>query len=113
MKGLLSRIAAFAALAAAYGLVCHLMLTFRVAAHEAPAGWSYPVSCCSGLDCRPVPPAFVEERAGGVTLMPSGERIAEGDPRLKDSPDGEFHWCTVAGSDTGRTLCLFRPHRGF
>lgn len=35
MKGLLSRVAAFAALAAAYGLVCHLMLTFRVAAHEA------------------------------------------------------------------------------
>ncbi len=35
------------------------------------------------------------------------------DARIKESPDGEFHWCSVGGSDAGATVCLFVPPRGF
>lgn len=27
---------------------------YVVPVHDAPKGWSYPFSCCSGFDCRPV-----------------------------------------------------------
>jgi hypothetical protein len=86
-------------------------------AHEAiptsskPLGWSYPFSCCSGYDCRPV--EDVKETSTGYVVR-TGEVISyQGDARLKDSPDGMFHWCSVAGADDGRTICLYAPPRGF
>lgn len=76
-----------------------------------PLGWSYPFSCCSGYDCRPV--EDVKETATGYVVR-TGEVIAyQGDVRLKDSPDGMFHWCSVAGAEDGRTICLYAPPRGF
>lgn len=78
-----------------------------------PQGWSYPWSCCSGIDCRPVSDAAISERPEGYVIQATGEVIAHGDTRLKNSPDGEFHWCSVAGAEDGRTICLFVPPRSF
>ena len=90
-----------------------LTVPARVRAHDAPAGWTYPFSCCSGIDCREVPADWIDESGAGYRIRITGELIAEGDTRLKQSPDGKFHWCSVAGSNDGRTICLFAPPRGF
>lgn len=82
-------------------------------AHDAPAGWKYPFSCCSGYDCRPVPTKSVSEGPGGYVIKPTGELITYSDTRVRNSPDGEFHWCSVAGADDGRTICLFVPPRAY
>ena len=94
-------------------------------AHEAtptaaqPLGWAYPWACCSGLDCRTVgdslsgAPVKVYETAEGYRFNTSTEVIPYGDKRLRDSPDGEFHWCTTQGKDDAPTICLFVPPRGF
>jgi hypothetical protein len=78
--------------------------------HDAPKGWTYPFACCSGQDCRPV--ADVRETAAGFVVR-SGETVAYSDVRIRRSPDGDFHWCSVAGADDGRTICLFVPPRSF
>lgn len=111
-----SSVAAFLAalvLLGTYGKACP---------HDAPSGWSYPSGCCSGYDCRevgtPHHPAgtegiVVSERPEGYVISTTHEVIAYGDPRLRDSPDGEFHWCSKAGSVVGTTICLFVPPRSF
>jgi hypothetical protein len=78
-----------------------------------PDGWSYPFSCCSGYDCRMVPEAAISERPEGYVIDGTGEVVGYRDARLKDSPDGEFHWCSVAGAEDGRTICLFVPPRSY
>lgn len=84
-----------------------------------PQGWSYPFSCCSGYDCREVGESrsgakiTVAEIPEGYRISSTGEVIAYSDGRLKNSPDGEYHWCSVAGQDNTRTICLFVPPRGF
>ena len=80
--------------------------------HEAPTGWSYPFSCCSSIDCREVADSDILEGPDGYRIRQNGETIGYSDTRVKDSPDGAMHLCTVAGEDTGRTICLFVPPRG-
>lgn len=82
-------------------------------AHEAPLGWTYPLACCSGIDCRDVPKAAVLESPSGYVIVTSGETVPYRDPRVRPSPDGRYHWCSVGGSDEGRTLCLFVPDKGY
>jgi len=82
-------------------------------AHSAPSGWTYPYSCCSGIDCREVPAKNISERPEGYVIKNTGEIVRYGDRRVKDSPDGEYHWCSVAGADDTRTICLFVPPRLF
>ena len=41
----------------------------------------------------------VAEIPEGYRISSTGEVVGYGDARLKDSPDGEFHWCSVAGAD--------------
>jgi hypothetical protein len=100
-------------------LIALVLLACPAAAHDAiptaakPLGWKYPFSCCSGFDCREVSSKAVVEGSTGYTIRATGEKLAFGDTRLKDSPDGEFHWCSVAGADDSRTICLFVPPRGF
>ncbi|MCV0398004.1 MAG: hypothetical protein K5872_21295 [Rhizobiaceae bacterium] len=84
-----------------------------VSAHEAKSGWDYPFACCSGYDCRAVEPKRISERPEGYVIQPTGEVVAYSDRRVKNSPDGEFHWCSVAGRDDSRTICLFVPPRAF
>ena len=83
------------------------------AAHTAPTGWAYPYNCCSNQDCRAVPDDKITERPEGYVIGQTGEVLGYSDSRLKNSPDGEYHWCSIAGSDTGRTICLFVPPRSF
>jgi hypothetical protein len=34
--------------------------------------------------------------------------------RVRDSPDGQFHWCAhQSGLDAGHTICLFGPPGSF
>jgi hypothetical protein len=89
------------------------------AAHDAvptaarPNGWSYPFACCSGYDCREVSSKQISERPEGYVIQGTGEIVAYSDGRLKNSPDGEYHWCSVAGQDNTRTICLFVPPRSY
>ena len=82
-------------------------------AHDAPTGWKYPLSCCSGFDCREVPASAVEEGPSGYVIKTTGEIIPMSDRKVRMSPDGVFHWCSVAGKNDGKTICLFVPPRGF
>lgn len=94
-------------------------MAMPAAAHDAkptaarPQGWKYPFSCCSGYDCREVSSKQVSEKPEGYVIKGTGEIVAYSDARLKDSPDGEFHWCSVAGADDSRTICLFVPPRSY
>lgn len=78
-----------------------------------PQGWKYPFSCCSDYDCRAVSEAAISERPEGYVIDGTGEVVGYQDVRLKNSPDGEFHWCSVAGANDGRTICLFVPPRSY
>lgn len=82
-------------------------------AHDAPSGWSYPYSCCSMQDCRPVATKAISERPEGFVINGTGEVVPYRDARVRPSPDGEFHWCSVAGGEHGRTICLFVPPRAY
>lgn len=115
MRRLIAWILVFAAAA--------LVLTCTTGwAHDAittaskPLGWKYPFSCCSGFDCREVTSGkagVVRETAEGYVIAKTGEVLPYSDGRIKNSPDGAFHWCSVAGLDDSRTICLFAPPRGF
>lgn len=95
------------------------VLSFSAHAHDAlptaglPEGWSYPFACCSGFDCRAVSDKAIGERPEGYVIQGTGEVVGYGDMRVKNSPDGAFHWCSVAGANDGRTICLFVPPRSF
>ncbi|MER9355531.1 hypothetical protein NKI61_19875 [Mesorhizobium sp. M0514] len=80
--------------------------------HDAPTGWAYPQNCCSGIDCREVPDADIIEGARGYEIRKTHELIPMTDPKVKMSPDGKFHWCSVGGLNDSRTICLFVPGRG-
>lgn len=91
--------------------------------HEAPKGWDYPWACCANQDCQQATVslgAFVgmltEPRPSNpnYVINKTGEQIAPNDKRIKNSPDGEYHWCAHrAGVDIDKTICLFVPPRGF
>lgn len=81
--------------------------------HEAPTGWKYPFACCSNHDCRAVDEKDIVEDARGFTIAGTHELLQTSDPRIRQSPDGEYHWCSVAGADDSRTICLFVPPRGY
>ncbi|TIL60376.1 MAG: hypothetical protein E5Y79_10820 [Mesorhizobium sp.] len=76
-------------------------------------GWSYPFSCCSGYDCRAVSQTSISERPEGYVIKGTGEVVGYSDARIKNSPDGEYHWCSVAGANDGKTICLFVPPSSF
>lgn len=79
-----------------------------------PQGWAYPITCCANYDCKEVADADIVEGARGYEIRGTGELIPMSDKRIKDSPDGRFHWCAhQAGLDAGKTICLFVPPRGF
>lgn len=93
--------------------VAAVLLAGDARSHDAPTGWSYPLQCCSLQDCRPVPSDWIDESGGDFRIVPTDEHIAMSDPRIKQSKDENWHWCSVAGSDDSRTICLFVPDRGY
>ena len=86
--------------------------TFPSSAHMAPTGWAYPYQCCSDRDCQPVHGTEVTEGPDGYVIKGTGEVLPYSDPRLKDSPDGEFHLCAAPGKRSA-AICLFVPPRSF
>ena len=78
-----------------------------------PNGWTYPSGCCSGIDCREVADQAIGEGPQGYTIKATGELIIYSDTRIRNSPDGRFHWCSAQGKPDTRTLCLFVPPKGF
>lgn len=49
----------------------------------------------------------------GFIVKATGETIPYKDTGIRHLPDGEYHWCSVNGSKSGRTVCLFVPPSGF
>jgi len=92
--------------------IAFLLTASSAYSHQAPSGWSYPYNCCSQVDCRQIPDDWVKETPAGYVLK-SGEVIEYTDKRVKNSPDGLTHWCTVAGKDDGRTICLYRGAKAY
>lgn len=80
---------------------------FPAAAHQAPSGWRYDAICCSNQDCRPISAREVEATARGWRIKRTGALVPFSQAR--QSKDGAFHWCTVDGSDNGKTICLYAP----
>lgn len=112
----LSKALAVGATIAAVAVVLAIMAgAGRAGAHEAPAGWSYPTSCCSNQDCKPALRGEIRETREGYTLTTTGEFVAHGDRRIKPiSQDGEFHVCQQGCDfDHGRILCLLIPPSAF
>ena len=96
------------------------VLSASAFAHDAkptaarPLGWSYPFACCANYDCRTTHTGEVLEKPEGYLIAGTGEIVPMSDKRVKDSPDGEFHWCAhQAGLDAGKTICLFVPPRSY
>ena len=104
---------AFLFLLSCLAIVPHARAHDAIATSAKPQGWSYPYSCCSGIDCREVSAKAISERPEGYVIKGTGEVVAYSDTRIKDSPDGEYHWCSVAGANDSRTICLFVPPNSF
>lgn len=96
-----------------FAVLLTILTAVPAAAHDAPKGWTYPYACCSGYDCREVTAKSISERPEGYVIAGTGEIVGYRDKRLRDSPDGEYHWCSVAGKNDGRTICLFVPPRSY
>lgn len=100
-------------LAGAFALITFIMCPYPAEPHEAPTGWRYPYACCSDRDCRTVSDAAVTEGPEGYVIKVTGEVLPYTDRRVRNSPDGVFHWCSMAGQENSRTICLFVPPRAF
>ncbi|WP_051914168.1 hypothetical protein [Nitratireductor basaltis] len=92
---------------------CLFLAGDGVGAHEAKTGWRYPYACCSNKDCREVPARMVNESAEGYVIRTTGEIISYDDKRIRHSPDGVFHWCSISGKADTKTICLFVPPKAF
>ena len=122
---------AFLGYALACAILASVIMVRPARSHQAPTGWSYPLSCCSGMDCGEVRGSLIEELPAGyrITLSPGDHQmilaltvyeVAYGDPRIKDAPDGVYHVCvgqqfaSASGPPTGgRLICFFVPPKGF
>lgn len=108
-------IEAIVAFGAAFAVILGIAAGCPARAHEAPTGWKYPAICCSNKDCKQVSDISVKPQGSGWFVEDTGEFIAHGDKRLRDSPDGLFHRCAAGANfgPDGHTLCLFVPPMGF
>ena len=107
-----------------------LLVTLEARSHQAPSGWSYPLSCCSGTDCNQIPASRVETRPDGyhVNVVPGDHDfitratlfvIPYDDETVKPSPDGKYHLCIsqvyrgeMGDTAPSRVLCFFVPSPG-
>jgi hypothetical protein len=105
------RLPTFLTIATSWATIPGTVLT--ASAHDAPKGWTYPFACCSGYDCREVAFRAISEEPEGYVIKRTGEIVTYNDKRLRNSPDGRFHWCSVAGADDTKTICLFVPPHSF
>lgn len=89
----------------------------RAEAHDAVTGWKYPSECCSGYDCREVNTKYsavkVKTTKYGYQISTTGETIPYTDAKVRNSPDGLYHWCSKQGEDDTDTICLYVPPPSF
>ena len=90
-------------------LAAQVPIAARAVAHDAPSGWTYPSSCCSGHDCYPVSGPALETAADGYHIKATGEVIPFTSRRIKPSGDGSYHRCSWGGDVNSSTICLFIP----
>lgn len=94
------------------GIIVVLIAGFTLAsiwpvrAHEAMAGWQYPISCCANYDCAEIGPERVKEAAGGY-LVDGQFHVPHSE--VKHSPDGRYHACFPKPDFL---KCLFVPPNG-
>ena len=83
-----------------------LVAALAVACPSQAHDW-YPIQCCSGQDCGPVPPGAVKRTPGGW-LLPSGHTLPYDDARVKPLPKGQVgvHVCETQDAQR-RPICLF------
>jgi len=94
-------------------IVAALAYALPSMAHDAPSGWQYDWQCCQNLDCRQISSSLVKEGPNGYVITIDNETVPYKDARIKNSPDGMYHWCTVDGRDDSRTICLYVPPRDY
>ena len=56
---------------------------------------------------------LVAHQSGEGFIKVTGEVIPMSSKKVRNSPDGQFHWCSVAGKADGKTICLFVPPRAY
>ncbi len=95
----------------ALGIMVMLGL-FLIGVGLASAHSWYPFECCSDADCKPLPDDAIIEEQYGYRVKSSGEMIGFGDPKIRFSPDGQWHRCSYGGLPEANTICLFVPGRG-
>lgn len=98
---------------AAFALAFSAAAVAPAASHDAKGGWTYPLACCSDFDCREVADSEVLERPEGYVIRVTGEVVPMTSRKVRPSPDGVFHWCSVAGKADSATICLFVPPRAY
>lgn len=113
---------AFLWLLAIFAVFLYLSVLSYAPAHEAPSGWTYPMSCCSNSDCYRIPESEVRPaQGGGYRLVRTGEVFNQpGAPGLDPmarvfrwSEDGNFHRCSPSGKpEDEMSFCLFVPKPG-
>ena len=89
-------------------LAALLLAASPAAAHEAPAGWTYGLECCSLNDCYQMTTTVTATRFGWL-ISETGELVPYGDGRLRVSRDEFFHRCAYNHGTDKRAICLYVP----
>lgn len=72
-------------------------------AHQAPTGWAYDASCCSGKDCAPAETRMSPE---GLQMKHGGQWYTIGpEVRRKQSGDAMNHLCVLQATNT--PICVY------
>jgi hypothetical protein len=91
-------------------LISVLMFSIPASAHNAPLGWAYGFDCCSVIDCWQEKEGAIEMTSQGYRVVVTGEIIAYGDMRIRQSGDQFFHRCTATGDPRMKhSICLYVP----
>ena len=102
--------------------ILSIVLAYYAHGHEAPSGWSYPMECCSNLDCGVVEDhSFLKsdnpnETPVMVVTVKGHDGKSRSAPVPRDftprqSPDNLMHACVSLGTPA-RLICLFVPPTG-
>lgn len=88
---------------------CALILAGVNGHSPAQAHSWYSPSCCSGLDCAPIPTGttVVSVPLGYEVQFPSGEKVFFSKDKVQPSQDGEIHACI--GIQARTPYCLYMP----
>jgi hypothetical protein len=93
--------------------VAAAVLTFASAYAARAHSW-YPNSCCSGMDCEPIPTSSVSQTARGFHVLYNSPRFGMIDEYIpmstvRGSKDGNFHGCWRMKPMAPRNICFFAP----